>query len=173
MTPTKRTLMPTFIGRVMDLEDAVIVVEGCLSGVYRSWNAGEQPDCICSGDVFVYSESSTGAGDWKFGKDWQVVRQEDGFLIQREHSNIDTLWKKSRSIVVGDLSHHIVSYFKISDTEDIYSEEMGFQSPILMRPCEDARLRNLVLREELKSVLTGSSMAKAGERRPMLKQSVL
>lgn len=101
ITSTQPTLQPTFVGHVANLEDALLIVEACLSGILYHMNRFPQQhelqDLIGSGNTFVYAEFPTGKGNWDHGKDWMVLGREDGVLVQREHFGPDGFFMKSGS----------------------------------------------------------------------------
>lgn len=156
-TSTLPTLQPTFVGHVANLEDALLIVEACLSGIlyhiFRFPRQHELQDLIGSGNVFVYAEIPTGKGNWDHGKDWMVLGREDGVLVQRETFGPDGFFMKSGSFVVQGMPHKFVSYYKVGDTLKSCSKEGGILNEVLKRPSQDPRLRGLSLRPELASLL--------------------
>ena len=117
---TQPPLQPTFVGHVTNLEDALLVVEACLSGamyhIYRFPRQDELQGLVGSGNTYVYAEIPTGKGDWGHGQTWMVLGREDGILIQRERYGSDGLFKKSGSFIVQGIRHSIVSYYKVEGT---------------------------------------------------------
>ena len=152
---TQPTLQPTFIGHVANLEDALLVVEACLSGtmhhLYRFPRDDELQDLVGSGNTFVFAEFVTGKGDWDHGKSWMVLGREDGILIQREHMGSNGFFKKSGSFMVQGTRHHIVSYYKVGDTIKQFSTDGEMMDEVLKRPSHDSRLKGISLRQELAS----------------------
>jgi hypothetical protein len=82
----------------------------------------------------------TGTGNWDDGKDWEYLRDEDGFRIERQGSSRDGLYKRSTSIVEKGVTHHIVSNLKLVDAVESYSEEGGVLKS-LERPSQDPKFK--------------------------------
>ena len=160
-TSTQPTLQPTFVGHVANSEDALLVVEACLSGkmhhISRFPRQNELQGLVQSGNTFVYADVPTGKGDWDHGKNWMVLGREDGILIQREHFGPDGLFKKSGSFIVQGLHHNIVSYYKMEDTLGKTSKDGNMLNEALKRPSQDPRLEGISLRQKLASVLPKAS----------------
>ena len=150
-------LQPTFVGHVANLNDALLVVEACLSGtmhhISRFPRQNELPSLVRSGNTFVYAEVPTGEGDWDHGKSWMILGHEDGLYIQRDHLQSDVLFKKSASVIVQGIRHNIVSYYKVEDTMEDSFEDGNILNEALKRPSQDPRLEGISLRQELASLL--------------------
>ena len=158
---TQPPLQPTFVGHVANLEDALLVVEACLSGVmyhiYRFPRQDELQSLVGSGNTFVYAEIPTGKGDWDHGKTWMVLRREDGILVQRERYGSDGLFKKSASFIVQEIRHNFVSYYKVEDTVRQSFKDGNVLNEAMKRPSQDSRLEGISLRPELASLLLNPS----------------
>ncbi len=79
-------------------------------------------------------------GNWDDGKEWECLRDEDGFRIERQGSSRDGLYKRSISIVEKGVTHHVVSYYKLVDAVESYSEEAGVLKS-LERPSQDPKFK--------------------------------
>ena len=157
-TSTERTLQPTYFGHIATKQDACLLLQACLSGQLHHtsrfpWQ-NELQNVVHSGNIFVHTNLSTGTGHWKDGRDWAFLGREDGFLVEREHFGGDGLFKKSGSIVVQKVAHHIVSYYKAKDTVNPSSGEGDTLTTVLTRPSQDASLKSLPLHEELAALIT-------------------
>lgn len=165
ITSIRPTLQPTFVGHVANLEDALLIVEACLSGILyhisRFPRQHELQDLIGSGNTFVYAELPTGKGNWDHGKDWMVLGREDGVLVQRETFGPDGFFLKSGSFVVRGMAHNFVSYDKVGDIVRSCSKEGDVLNEILKRPFQVPRLKGISLRPELASLLPNPSMEAA------------
>lgn len=102
-------LRPTYIGLIETEEDARLLLTACLSGVLP--HTPRYP----YGDDLQYADPAAGTGNWDDGKDWEYLRDEDGFRIERQGSSRDGLYKRSISIVEKGVTHHIVSHYKLVD----------------------------------------------------------
>lgn len=116
----------------------------CLSGVLphapRYPGEDELQNLVRSGHAFVYADPATGTGNWDDGKEWEYLRDEDGFRIERQGYSRDGLYKRSMSIVEKGVPHQIVSYYRLADAVESYSEEGGVLKS-LTRPSQDPKLK--------------------------------
>ena len=84
-TFTQPTLKSMFINYMMNLEDALLVVEACLSGIMHHiyWfpQQNELQGVVSSGNTFVYAEAATSREDWDYGKIWMAFSHENGIFI--------------------------------------------------------------------------------------------
>ncbi|PNS15341.1 hypothetical protein CAC42_600 [Sphaceloma murrayae] len=69
----------------------------------------------------------------------ELDRQLIGSLVDSYGFRPDGLVKKTMSIAINGVSHHLVSYYKVEDVK----------KRVLQRPVEDARLAGLTIRPEL------------------------
>ncbi len=108
---------PTYIGLGETKKDARLLFTACLSGILRHAprypKGDELQSLIRSGHIFVYADPATGIRNWDDGKEWEYLRDEDGFRIERQGSSRDGLYKRSMSIVKKGVTHHIVSYYRL------------------------------------------------------------
>ena len=62
-TSTEPILQPTFVGHVANREDALLIIEACLSGalhhIFRFPRQRKLQDLIRSGNIFLYAEIAT------------------------------------------------------------------------------------------------------------------
>ncbi|KAF2219003.1 Gti1/Pac2 family-domain-containing protein, partial [Elsinoe ampelina] len=73
------------------------------------------------------------------GAEREMDRQLIGSLVDSYGFRPDGLVKKTMSVAINGVSHHLVSYYKVGDVK----------SGRLSRPLEDARLASLTIRPEL------------------------
>ncbi len=137
-------LRPTYIGLIETEEDACLLLTACLSGVVPHaprypWR-NELQNLVRSGHAFVYADPATGTGNWDDGEEWEYLRDEDGFRIERQGSSRDGLHKRSISIVKEGVTHHMLSYYILVDAVESYSEEAGVLKS-LERPSQDPNFK--------------------------------
>ncbi|ODV71974.1 Gti1/Pac2 family protein CYBJADRAFT_130635, partial [Cyberlindnera jadinii NRRL Y-1542] len=81
-------MIPTFRGYIGSTKDALLVIQGVLSGqlsaVPRRPHDGERIDLIASGNVFVFIEERSGIKRWTDGVAWSPSRILGRFLVYRE-----------------------------------------------------------------------------------------
>ena len=81
-------LQPTYQGLVGNTYDALMLFEACLSGrlnhVPRRPHDRERTGLICSGNIFIYEEHSSGIKRWTDGISWSPSRILGNFLVYRE-----------------------------------------------------------------------------------------
>lgn len=81
---------PTWNGFIHSTWDALVVLEGCLSGVLhhipRRPHDRERANIIASGNVFIYEENASGIKRWTDGVTWSPSRIMGNFLVYRELS---------------------------------------------------------------------------------------
>ncbi|KAK0673821.1 putative gluconate transport inducer 1 [Cercophora samala] len=79
---------PSWIGYVPDTGTALCLVEAVLRGVLkitaRRPQDKERPECIRSGNVFIYEENASGIRRWTDGRNWSPSRIVGNFLVYRE-----------------------------------------------------------------------------------------
>ena len=97
----------------------------------------------------MYADVATGSGHWDDGKNWIFLSHEDGFLVEREGFGSHTLCRKSASIIVQGVAHHIVSYYKAEDTVQSYTGGWNSLNEILTRPSQDSNFKDITLRPDL------------------------
>ena len=80
--------VPTWRGHVETTKDALLIFEGCFSGVlshcFRRPHDRERSTLITSGNVFVYEEATSGIKRWTDGIAWSPSRILTNFLIYRQ-----------------------------------------------------------------------------------------
>ncbi|CEP23735.1 unnamed protein product [Cyberlindnera jadinii] len=86
--PSSSEMIPTFRGYIGSTKDALLVIQGVLSGqlsaVPRRPHDGERIDLIASGNVFVFIEERSGIKRWTDGVAWSPSRILGRFLVYRE-----------------------------------------------------------------------------------------
>ncbi len=135
-------LRPTYLGLIATEEDARLILAACLSGelphAARYPRGNELQNLVRSGHAFVYADPATGTGNWDDGKDWEYLGDEDGFRIECQGSSRDRLYKRSISIIENGVTHHMVSYYRLVDAVESYSEEGGVLKS-LTRPSQEIK----------------------------------
>ncbi|KAI9886480.1 MAG: hypothetical protein M1823_001730 [Watsoniomyces obsoletus] len=142
---TSNMLQPTYVGYIAEINDALLVLEACLSAKLRHLPRfplkQELPHVVQSGNIFVYEKIATGTGEWDDRRGWEFCRHEYGLRVEQERSTSDALMKTSGSIVLEGVCHYIVSYYKEEDV----------QRGTLKTPSQDPDLQKLKLRPGLAS----------------------
>ena len=116
-----------------NLEDALVIVEACLSEVlhhiFRSPRQRKLQDLICSGNTFVYAEIPTDAGNWDDGKDWKFLGREDRFFVERERFSRDGLSKKLGTFVLSQsIGHYRVLFQRKHSERDLEKTFLRLQA---------------------------------------------
>ena len=79
---------PAYHGYVETALDALIIIQGCSSGVLplvtRRLQDAEKKHSVISGSVFVWDEQATGIKRWTDGLSWSPSRTLGNFLVYRE-----------------------------------------------------------------------------------------
>ncbi|KAI3392929.1 hypothetical protein diail_4978 [Diaporthe ilicicola] len=148
----------TYRGHVATTQDALIVVEACLRGVLyhtpRRPRASDEPSLAKSGNIFVYESRSSGIRNWEDGIAWSTPQRVGNFELCRQlsctsgrsrsngnHSSAGRLCRKTISVTVRGITHHLVAYFSSRD----------FTSNVLLSPSADLGLADILPRPELYS----------------------
>ncbi|KAG8168254.1 hypothetical protein KVR01_003943 [Diaporthe batatas] len=148
----------TYRGHVASTQDALIVIEACLRGVLyhtcRRPRSSEESSLAKSGNIFVYERGSSGIRSWEDGITWSTPQRVGNFEICRQlssssgrsrsngnHSSSGRLCRKTISVTVRGITHHLVAYFSSRD----------FTSNTLMTPSADFGLADIIPRPELYS----------------------
>jgi Gti1/Pac2 family len=112
------TLMPTYQGYLQSKEDAVYLLEACLSGkLVHSFRGPQDGEATISGNIFVWETNITGIDGWRDGMEW-AIWEEDGFEIG-EAIDGSELMKKTISISTRGRTHHVVSYYTACDAQTL------------------------------------------------------
>ncbi|KAI9800115.1 MAG: hypothetical protein M1833_003442 [Piccolia ochrophora] len=112
---TPDALQPTYRGFIETERDALLLLDACLLGALhhlpRRPYQYELSVLIRSGSVFIYEENASGILEWTDGAHWIPVGKEGDFCVDREPDNSTGLFKKTITINVRGILHHLVSYY--------------------------------------------------------------
>jgi hypothetical protein len=105
---------PTYRGRVATKRDARILLDRCVQGVLFHVPRGPYADGrnVQSENVYIYKQSAYGITEWKDGKSWDLVREEDGFVFYVETTQ-KKLGKKTLEMVHKGQHHYLVAYYRV------------------------------------------------------------
>ncbi|KAG6354090.1 hypothetical protein INS49_005061 [Diaporthe citri] len=148
----------TYRGHVASTQDALIVIEACFRGVLyhtcRRPRSSEESSLAKSGNIFVYESRSSGIRNWEDGITWSTPQRVGNFEICRQlssssgrsrsngnHSSAGRLCRKSMSVTVRGITHHLIAYFSSRD----------FTANTLLSPSADFGLADIIPRPELYS----------------------
>lgn len=100
--PGTETLAPTYTGFVENRTDFLLLIEGCLVGqlhyLPRRPEKDERKQLIKSGNIFIYTESTSSIKRWSDGVAWSPSRILGDFVIHREVEERDRQGKRSRGL---------------------------------------------------------------------------
>lgn len=99
----------------------------------------EQPTPVSPTSPNVAEEASKSSEGLGNDQDKELERSLIGSLVDSYGFRPDGLVKKTMSISVNGISHHMVSYYKVDDVKN----------NVLPRPLSDPRLQNITVRPEL------------------------
>ena len=136
------TLVPTYQGYLQSKEDAVHLLEACLSGkLVHSRRGPQDGEATISGNIFVWEANITGIDDWRDGMEWNLW-QEDGFEVGRAIDG-SGLMKKTVDISRRGRSHQVVSYYTACDAPTLArpSKELDLGPFSNLTPYLDAQLQ--------------------------------
>lgn len=148
----------TYRGHVASTQDALIIIEACFRGVLyhtcRRPRSSEESSLAKSGNIFVYESRSSGIRNWEDGITWSTPQRVGNFEICRQlsssssrsrsngnHSSAGRLCRKSMSVTVRGITHHLIAYFSSRD----------FTANTLLSPSADFGLADIIPRPELYS----------------------
>ncbi len=112
---TTDPLQPSYHGLIEEEQDALLLFDAWLMGALhhlprRPYNY-ELPVLIRSGCVFIYEKNASGILEWNDGAHWIPVGKDGDFCVDREPDNSTGLFKKTITINVRGILHHLVSYY--------------------------------------------------------------
>ena len=112
------TLVPTYQGYLQSKEDAVYLLEACISGkLAHSCRGPQDGEATISGNIFVWEANITGIDRWKDGMEW-TLWEEDGFEVGKAIDD-SGLMKKTLNIPAYERIHHVVSYYTACDAQTL------------------------------------------------------
>jgi Gti1/Pac2 family len=112
------TLVPTYQGYLQSKEDAVYLLEACLSGkLVHSCRGPQDGEATISGNIFVWEANITGIDRWRDGMEW-TIWEEDGFEVGKAIDD-SGLMKKTLNIPAYERIHHVVSYYTACDAQTL------------------------------------------------------
>lgn len=110
----------TYHGLVMNLQDALLILEGIRLGVLpkvqRRLNDFERK-CIVAGSIYAWNENELGMKRWTDGKSWLASKVKGPFLIYQEHDGTrnvkaNGLVKQSFSLTTKqNEKFHLIAYY--------------------------------------------------------------
>lgn len=110
----------TYHGLVMNLQDALLILEGMRLGVLpkvqRRLNDFERK-CIVAGSIYAWNENELGMKRWTDGKSWLASKVKGPFLIYQEHDGTrnvkaNGLVKQSFSLTTKqNEKFHLIAYY--------------------------------------------------------------
>lgn len=136
----------TYHGLIMNLQDALLILEGIRLGVLpkvqRRLNDFERK-CIVAGSIYAWNENELGMKRWTDGKSWLASKVKGPFLIYQEHDGTrnvkaNGLVKQSFSLTTKqNEKFHLIAYY------DPAERSKGVPSGKI--PSQDANLLKLQL----------------------------
>ncbi|PVH70698.1 hypothetical protein DL98DRAFT_597599 [Cadophora sp. DSE1049] len=149
---TASVLNPTFYGKIVSTQDALIVVEACLQDVLmhipRRPRACDQASLAKNGNVFVYEAHSSGIEVWQDNALWSPGEILDGFLVYRELDSAGGvkeggIVKTTITVKARGVSHHLVSYYTEADVT----------GGVVITQSKGVRLEHITPRSSLMTIL--------------------
>lgn len=155
---SESSLHPTYRGYVQTKQDALLLLEACISGrlnpLPRPPYENEYHLLTQSGFVFIYDENTIGVKDWNDRIWWDSVHRESDFDLSQEAGKDDGLTRKTLRVLVHEVYYYLVSYYYFHDVSE----------GALLTPSLDPYVRDTQLRPELASQLITSHPSRHEQR---------
>ena len=152
-TPILPNLQPTYVGHIDTEQDALLIIEACLSGrlshIPRFPLQKEREGVIRSGSVYVYAHISTGEGAWDDGREWEDCGHLGRLVIQRCSATGRGFLRKSGSYPVQGVAHGFIFYHESEDVHWHSSHNVRSTSAALATPSQDSSFATMQLRPGL------------------------